>query len=286
MPSVAASTHSLDGLKSSLRLTFPTPSPLNNAELHTTSDINREEDLLRNPSSFRHWWSAIQSTKDACTALQKAAPPSDLEPKVAALLGPLASPVARLGLQRLTYLYESALAQFPGSFKLWKSYLHTRMGYILGKFVQKKRAGGKKKFPEMKDALEDEKEDLEEWEGGLDGIVGYEEWKNLVATFERALMWLPHVCFFPLRPFKNRLTDVSTCSYHAYGFSTSQSSPILYVRPSFHTRMHAEHTIVRCVPCLLRCTTVYGYDIFYGRRNGAVLPVLLSTGATSMSTPA
>ena len=34
---------------------------------------------------------------------------------------------------------------------------------------------------------------LEQWEGGLDGIVGWEEWKSLVATFERALMWLPRV---------------------------------------------------------------------------------------------
>lgn len=66
-----------------------------------------------------------------------------------------------------------------------------RMSYVLGKQVVKKRAGGKKRFPEMKDALEEEKEDLEEWEAGLDGIVGWEEWKSLVATFERALMWLP-----------------------------------------------------------------------------------------------
>lgn len=74
---------------------------------------------------------------------------------------------------------------------MWKSYLTMRMSYVLGKQVVKKRAGGKKKFPEMKDALEEEKEDLEEWEAGLDGVVGWEEWKSLVATFERALMWLP-----------------------------------------------------------------------------------------------
>ncbi len=46
-----------------------------------------------------------------------------------------------------------------------------RMSYVCGKFVHKRRAGGKKKFPEMKDALEDEKEDIEKWEGGLDGAV-------------------------------------------------------------------------------------------------------------------
>jgi pre-mRNA-splicing factor SYF1 len=66
------------------------------------------------------------------------------------------------------------------------------MNYVLGPQVVKKRAGGKKKFPDMKDALE-AKEDSEEWTGGLDPVVGWEEWKALVATFERALMWLPKV---------------------------------------------------------------------------------------------
>ncbi|KAI5124338.1 hypothetical protein M0805_008945 [Coniferiporia weirii] len=193
MPSVAILKPALDTLKSSFPLTNPVPTPLSHGELVSTSDLTREEDLLRNPLSFRHWWTAIQATKEAATTQQKAELPSDIDPSVALLLGPLASPTARLNLQRLTYLYESALAQFPGSFKLWKSYLHMRMSYVLGKFVQRKRAGGRKKFPEMKDALEDEKEDLERYEGGLDGLVGYEEWKALVSTFERALMWLPNL---------------------------------------------------------------------------------------------
>lgn len=76
---------------------------------------------------------------------------------------------------------------------MWKSYLQTRMTFVLGKRITKKKAGGKKKFPEMREALEDEKEDLEQWEGGLDGVVGWEEWRLLIATFERALMWLPRV---------------------------------------------------------------------------------------------
>ena len=68
-----------------------------------------------------------------------------------------------------------------------------RVNYVLGSKVVKKRAGGKKKFPDMKVGLEEEREDLEEWTGGLDPIVGWEEWKALVATLERALMWLPKV---------------------------------------------------------------------------------------------
>ncbi|KZT11434.1 spliceosome complex protein [Laetiporus sulphureus 93-53] len=191
MPSIVTNTPSLDSLNGIFPLTFPVPTPTTHPDLVSTKDIVREEDLLHNPFSFRHWWTAIQTTKEAYAALQKAERPPDLAPEVAALLGPLASPVARKSLQHLTYLYEAALAQFPASFKLWKSYLQTRMSFVLGKLRIKKRAGGRKKFPEMRDALEDEKEDMEQWEGGLDGIVGWEEWKALVATFERALMWLP-----------------------------------------------------------------------------------------------
>ncbi|KAF7800335.1 hypothetical protein EIP86_011585 [Pleurotus ostreatoroseus] len=189
-----AETITVESLTSQLAgLTFPTPKPTTHPDLVSTKDLHREEDLLRNPFSFRTWWTAIQNTKEIGSSLVKNEGPLDLSPDVAALLGPLASPNARKSLQRLTYLYEAALVQFPGSFKLWKSYLLTRMTYVLGKPVQKKRAGGRKKFPEMKDALEDEKEDSEKWEGGIDPVVGWEEWKSLVATFERALMWLPRM---------------------------------------------------------------------------------------------
>lgn len=54
-----------------------------------------------------------------------------------------------------------------------------RMSFVLWKLVVKKKSGGKKKFPEMKDALEEE---LEQWETALDPIVGWEEWKSLIAT--------------------------------------------------------------------------------------------------------
>lgn len=194
MPAPVMTTPSLESLTSNFPLTYPVPTPTSNSELVSTKDIVREEDLLRNPFSFRHWWTAIQNTKEVSSALLKAEGPYDFAPEVAALLGPLASPTACKSLQRLTYLYEAALVNFPTSFKLWKSYLQTRMSYVLGKLIVKKRAGGRKKFPEMREALENEKEDMEQWEGGLDGIVGWEEWKSLVATFERALMWLPKVC--------------------------------------------------------------------------------------------
>ncbi|KAG5342203.1 hypothetical protein C0989_004515 [Termitomyces sp. Mn162] len=193
MPTAVSQLPSEQSLKAHFPLTFPIPSPVTHPDLLTVKDLHREEDLLRNPTSFRSWWSAINTTREAFIALQKIEPPPDLPAEGIALLRPLASPLARISLQRLTYLYEAALVQFAGSFKLWKSYLNLRMSFVLGKLVVKKRAGGKKKFPEMKDALEEEHDDLEEWEGGLDPVIGWEEWKSLVATFERALMWLPRL---------------------------------------------------------------------------------------------
>lgn len=192
MPSVAQKKPSVQSLQSYFPLTSPVPNPTTHRDLISTHDLHREEDLLRNPTSFRAWWTAIHSTRDAFVASQKAERTSDI-PEQVTLLGPLATPLSRVSLQRLTYLYEAALAQFPSSFKLWKSYLIMRMSFVLGKPIIKKMAGGKKKFPEMKDALEDERDDLEQWESGLDPVVGWEEWKSLVTTFERALMWLPKV---------------------------------------------------------------------------------------------
>ncbi|KAF5386776.1 hypothetical protein D9615_001669 [Tricholomella constricta] len=193
MPTAVSRLPSLESLTAHFSLTFPVPSPTTHPDLISTKDLHREEDLLRNPTSFRSWWTAINTTKEAFIALQKTEKPPDLPEEVSALLGPLASPLARISLQRLTYLYEAALVQFPGSFKLWKSYLNLRMSFVLGKLIVRKKAGGKKKFPEMKDALEEEQEDLEKWEGPLHPVVGWEEWKSLVATFERALMWLPRL---------------------------------------------------------------------------------------------
>lgn len=191
MPSVAEKSTSMELLVSQFPVTLPIPTPTTNSNLLSIKDVQREEDLLRNPSSFRAWWTAIHTTKEAFNAQLKAERRANVPDETAILLGPLATPLARHSLQCLTYLYEAAIAQFPGSFKLWKSYLQMRMSYVLGRQVIKKRAGGRKKLPEMKDALEEEKEDLESWEDGLDGVVGWGEWRSLIATYERALMWLP-----------------------------------------------------------------------------------------------
>ncbi|KAF7311579.1 Pre-mRNA-splicing factor SYF1 [Mycena kentingensis (nom. inval.)] len=190
----------LEELAAQLTLTIPPPNPLTTPDLIGTNDVQREEDLMRNAASFRAWWTALQTMRDTFHVQQREEAHAreskgltDGDPEIVALMGPLATPLARSALQRLTYTYESALAQFPMSFKLWKSYLTMRMGFVCGRLVVRKRSGGRKKFPTMKDALEEEVEELEEWDGGLDPVVGWEEWKALVATFERALMCLPRL---------------------------------------------------------------------------------------------
>ena len=208
----------IESLSASFPLTSPIPTPITHPSLISVKDLHREEDLLRNPTSFRQWWSAINITREAQNALLKLEPVSDIPSETRSLLGPLASPVARQSLQRLTYLYEAALVNFSGSFKLWKSYLQMRMSYVLGKQIIKKKAGGKKRLPDIKDALEEEQEDLEQWDGGLDGVVGWEEWKTLVATFERALMWLPKVRQRPhISSRKLELNPIHLPSCRGYG---------------------------------------------------------------------
>ncbi|EGO21615.1 hypothetical protein SERLADRAFT_451634 [Serpula lacrymans var. lacrymans S7.9] len=237
MPSVAQKSPSFESLSSLFPLTLPIPTPATHEDLVTTGDLRREEDLLRNPESFRAWWTAIQNTRENINAQLKTEKPSDLPDEVRALLGPLASPLARNSLQSLTYLYEAAISQFPGSYKLWKAYLQVRMSYVLGKLKIKKRAGGRKKFPEMKDALEQEKEDQEEWEGGLDGVVGWEEWKSLVATYERALMWLPklpRLWLLYLSIFQHPMCPAAISSTHA---RRTFDRALRTLPPSLHSRI-------------------------------------------------
>jgi pre-mRNA-splicing factor SYF1 len=114
-------------------------------------------------------------------------------------LGPLASEGARRGLQELTMIFERALAIFPTSFKLWKMYMTTRQSYVLGTVTDAatkarrqhalRGARTKTDVTEMLAAAETEYQ----WEGGLDGLIGYEEWKSLFATGERMLGCLSNV---------------------------------------------------------------------------------------------
>lgn len=101
---------------------------------------------------------------------------------------------SRLALQTLTSLYERALAVFPTSFKLWKSYILMRHRYVLGPSVlagTKKQKSAKRKL-DVRELLEEARVACD-WEGGLDGLVGIEEWKAMFAASERMVSWLPNV---------------------------------------------------------------------------------------------
>ncbi|GJJ12268.1 hypothetical protein Clacol_006509 [Clathrus columnatus] len=227
----------LEDLTSLFPLTSPVPTPTTNSDLLSPNDLRREEDLLHNPQSFRHWWTAIHTTKESLNALQKTAPPSDLPNYTVKLLGPLATPIARSSLQRITYLFESALTQFPGSFKLWKAYLETRSWYVLGKAIKPKRAGGRKKLQEMNDALEDEKAEMLTWEGGLNPIIGWEEWKSLIAAFERALMYLsnmPRIWLLYFNIFLHPLCPPAISHSHA---RRTFDRALRTLPPSLHSRI-------------------------------------------------
>ncbi|KAI6035952.1 hypothetical protein BKA83DRAFT_4506750 [Pisolithus microcarpus] len=62
-----------------------------------------------------------------------------------------------------------------------------RMSYMLGSPIHEERAGGGKKFPALRDALEEEHDYSEEWDSGLDRVVSLEEWKSLIVTYECTL---------------------------------------------------------------------------------------------------
>jgi len=184
-------------LSSRFPLTYPIPTPLSHPDLISSADLATEEDLLHNPENLRSWLSYISQIKDR---IEKALPPpSDPPSPEDTLLGPLSSPVAREGLQQLVCIYERALAIFPTSFKLWRSYINTRQAYVLGTLSEsakkarahqaKRGAAYKTNVKELLDGVED----AHEWVGGLDGVVGYEEWKSLIATGERMIGWLSHL---------------------------------------------------------------------------------------------
>jgi len=184
-------------LTSRFPLTVPIPTPLTHPHLLSPADLATEEDLLHNPDNLRSWLSYIAQIKDRIAKLDPPTPetpsPEDL------LLGPLSSQVAREGLQQLVCVYERALATFPTSFKLWKSYINTRQSYILGSLTNdakkarqqqaKRGAAYKTNVQELLDGADE----ACQWEGALGGIVGYEEWKSVIGTGERMLGWLSHL---------------------------------------------------------------------------------------------
>lgn len=190
-------------LSSLFPLTSPIPSPLTHPDILHPSTYQTEADLLANPS-FDAWWDHIHTTRRRLALVQQDEQ-STLSPlsedPAGRLLGPLRTKAARLTLQTVTSLYERALAIYPTSFKLWKSYLLFRHSLVLGPAVKSSSSKKESAAAQLKSAkrkldtaeLLDETKKLADWEGGLDGLIGFEEWRSLIATGERCIAWLPNV---------------------------------------------------------------------------------------------
>ena len=221
-----AAASPLQALSGLFPLTQPVPTPLTHPHLVPLSELGLELDLIRSGSAnFSRWVHHIANVTAGVNASEKAARGTASEQELALLGAKLATKNGREGLQRLTDIYERALAQFPGSYKLWKGYLDMRCSYVLGTPKRKLnlRAPKKKRVEaanddgqgnetsylflkylkegrkdpetgEVGEELSDAEVDVDaQWEGGLDGVVGAPEWRALAGTFERALMWLPRV---------------------------------------------------------------------------------------------
>ncbi|KAL7413210.1 hypothetical protein BDY24DRAFT_389307 [Mrakia frigida] len=233
----------LSSLSSLFPLTSPIPNPLSHPEILHPDSLTTEEDLLLNPENFKTWYSHITATKDRLAILEKAELAAEEEKEgddnVASVLGPLRTPASRLALQTLTSLYERALQVFPTSFKLWKSYILMRQRYVLGPSVlsgQKKKNKSNLKKIDVGEILAENRIACD-WEGGLDGVVGYEEWRSLFATTERMISWLPNLpvpWHFHLLPLLHPLCPAPLArTYGRRAFDRALRS----LAPSLHSRV-------------------------------------------------
>ncbi|ODO00661.1 pre-mRNA-splicing factor SYF1 [Cryptococcus wingfieldii CBS 7118] len=192
-----ASTSLIHTLQAHFPLTLPIPTPLTHPQLIPAADLPVEEDLLHNPENLRSWLSYIHQVK-AKIAEEEPQKGDVLSPEEE-LLGPLATKNARDGLQRLVSIYERAIALFPTNYKLWKAYYLTRQAYVLGSLTNEARdarseqakrgAAYKTNVRELLDGAEE----AHDWSGGLDPVVGYEEWRSLISVGERMIMCLPNL---------------------------------------------------------------------------------------------
>lgn len=192
-------------------LTSPIPTALSVPHLLNPANLTTEHELGKNPLQIHRWTAYIKSIKEEVLTAELDARGVATALELSVLGHKLSTEAGRLGLQKLTDIYERALQQFPTSFSLWKEYLAVRSLYVLGKATvplkldapKKKRGteGMTRSMMEWIEAGKGENEEISEgdrdiessWEGALDGIVGWKEWISLAAVHERALMWSPNV---------------------------------------------------------------------------------------------
>ncbi|GAA5947666.1 hypothetical protein JCM3765_001024 [Sporobolomyces pararoseus] len=201
---------SLSGL---FPLTHPVPTYVSHPHLLSPSHLSTEHELLRNPTSLPRWQQYIRQITEEIsqTLLNSSRDLSQSNSLERLLLGErLCTEKGRECLQKLTDVYERALQHHSTSFTLWKDYLKFRSLFVLGTPSKQLKLGQPRKTRGGQDGVgrtmtewllqgKGEIDELEpgeidyesNWQGSLDGIIGYKEWKLLAALHERALMWLP-----------------------------------------------------------------------------------------------
>lgn len=262
-------------MQSLFPLTSPIPTASSVDSLINLDHLSLEHDLLKNPDQPARWAHYLSTITDEVLALELSARGKATELELSVLGAKLSTAEGRLGLQRMTDIYERAIAAEPKSFKLWKEYLAVRSKYVLGTAQNPVKLNGPKKrrgedgtgrsmveFLEagtgQNDKLDDGERDVESaWEGGLDGVVGWEEWRSLAAVHERALMWLPNVRRSLGCLWDSQLTRVDY-SCRVSGSRTSPSSPTPRARPRSRTRTRAGPSTAHCARSPTRYTRVSG----------------------------
>ncbi|KAK4047853.1 pre-mRNA-splicing factor syf1 [Microbotryomycetes sp. JL201] len=206
---MAAAMPSLAELKRHLPLTSPVPTFASQPALVETTRLAAEHDLARNPQQLSRWLQHIQLVLEQVEQTEKSERGQATQAERAVLGHKLSLPAGRLGLQLITDVFERALHHQPRNYQLWKQYLAHRSAYVLGDARERVKLGLTKKkrgqdgqgrtMTEFLEAGRGEYDELEPaerdidglWDGALDGVVGWDEWRALAAVHERALMWLP-----------------------------------------------------------------------------------------------
>ncbi|KAK0546432.1 pre-mRNA-splicing factor syf1 [Tilletia horrida] len=188
-------------------LAWPIPLPTNDDDLVPLADIQLEQDLLLNSSNPRTWNAYIDhilTTNQAFIPPHNIIPDHTLSPAQIQLLGPrFSSSKHCLAYRRIVSIYERSLAVFPYNYALWRDYLLLRSTYVLGqprggsasarrRMIQASLKQSLDLGPTLLDRAKGEAEE-NDWEAGeaLDGDLGWEEWRSLAATYERAIRCLP-----------------------------------------------------------------------------------------------
>lgn len=189
----------LERVSSLLPLTFPIPGPRDHPTLIPPDDLVLEQELLRNPDNIRTWTSYITHVEEV-NYRKRPIPDAWMSSGSVKLLGMLSDETQRLALQRIVGLYERAIAVFPTSYRLWHRYLNARARFVTG-YPRDGEEGYRHRYLHASHGLvESGAELLEErrheekqevWDFALDGTIGWQEWRSLAATYERALLCLP-----------------------------------------------------------------------------------------------